>query len=103
MSSIPSFRNRLEGWYGSGNIHNRVHRWVGGNMVSAASPNDPIFWLHHANIDRLWVTWQRQHPGSPYLPNGGGPLGHNLNDAMSPFGVTSASVLDIQVLGYSYA
>jgi hypothetical protein len=33
---------------------NLVHRWVNGNMVSMASPNDPVFWLHHANIDRLW-------------------------------------------------
>jgi tyrosinase len=24
---------------------------------------DPIFWLHHANIDRLWNVWLRQQPG----------------------------------------
>ena len=24
---------------------------------------DPIFWLHHANIDRLWNVWLRQKPG----------------------------------------
>jgi tyrosinase len=28
------------------------------------SPLDPIFWLHHANIDRLWTEWDRLHPGS---------------------------------------
>lgn len=28
---------------------------------------DPIFWLHHANIDRLWNVWLRQRsgPGDP--------------------------------------
>jgi tyrosinase len=26
-------------------------------MADMQSPIDPIFWLHHANIDRLWVAW----------------------------------------------
>jgi tyrosinase len=37
--------------------HNPVHDIIGGAMTSMQSPNDPIFWLHHANIDRLWVAW----------------------------------------------
>jgi tyrosinase len=41
--------------------HNFVHRWVGGtkfsNMVQTFSPLDPIFWLHHCNIDRLYSNW----------------------------------------------
>lgn len=24
-----------------------------------ASPGDPIFFLHHANLDRLWWRWQQ--------------------------------------------
>ena len=24
---------------------------------AGVSPADPVFWLHHANIDRLWVRW----------------------------------------------
>jgi tyrosinase len=40
--------------------HNRVHQTMGiegdlGSPTTAA--RDPIFWLHHANIDRLWVRW----------------------------------------------
>jgi hypothetical protein len=36
-------------------IHGSVHIWVGGTMSDAAvSPADPVFWLHHANLDRLW-------------------------------------------------
>ena len=38
--------------------HNLVHDDIGGLM---GDPNtaalDPIFWLHHANVDRLWTRW----------------------------------------------
>lgn len=37
--------------------HNRVHSIMGLDMVTMQSPRDPIFWLHHANIDRLWAAW----------------------------------------------
>jgi tyrosinase len=64
-------------------LHNPVHRWVGGNMQDMASPNDPVFWLHHCNCDRLWAAWQLQHVGTAaYLPDSGGPVGHNLTDTM---------------------
>jgi Common central domain of tyrosinase len=35
--------------------HNTVHVQVGGDPNTAAQ--DSIFWLHHANIDRLWKRW----------------------------------------------
>ena len=22
-----------------------------------------MFWLHHANVDRVWATWQETHAG----------------------------------------
>jgi tyrosinase len=37
--------------------HNPVHDIIGGAMTTMQSPRDPLFWLHHANIDRLWVAW----------------------------------------------
>ena len=37
--------------------HNLVHNIIGGVMADMVSPTDPIFWLHHANVDRLWVAW----------------------------------------------
>lgn len=37
--------------------HNPVHDLIGNLMSTMESPLDPIFWLHHANIDRLWVAW----------------------------------------------
>jgi tyrosinase len=26
------------------------------------SPNEPMFWLHHGGIDRMWWIWQNQQP-----------------------------------------
>ncbi|WP_369222818.1 tyrosinase family protein [Streptomyces sp. R39] len=72
-TSPRGFRNKLEGW-GPGHPpaswrnHNRVHRWVGGHMVSGASVNDPVFWLHHAFVDLQWSRWRRRHPHARYLP-----------------------------------
>lgn len=37
--------------------HNTLHNIVGGVMSNMQSPIDPIFWLHHCNVDRLWVAW----------------------------------------------
>jgi tyrosinase len=37
--------------------HNPVHNIIGNVMVTMSSPADPIFFLHHANIDRLWHAW----------------------------------------------
>ena len=44
--------------------HGSVHITVGGNMVSVASAaQDPIFWVHHAQVDRLWNLWLAQGGG----------------------------------------
>jgi tyrosinase len=62
--------------------HNKVHNCIGGvgaidpgpygNMTNFLSPVDPIFFLHHANMDRLWDVWTRKQKrlGLPYLPTG---------------------------------
>ena len=42
-------------------IHNDVHVFIGGTMASGLSPADPVFFLHHGNIDRLWESWQTEH------------------------------------------
>ena len=43
------------------NPHDGVHQAIGGNMsIVELSARDPIFFLHHANIDRLWATWNRR-------------------------------------------
>ena len=41
--------------------HNVIHVMVGGFGGYMSDPNyaalDPLFWLHHCNIDRLWAAW----------------------------------------------
>lgn len=37
--------------------HNPVHNLIGGDMATMQSPRDPIFYLHHGNIDRLCHAW----------------------------------------------
>ncbi|WP_327591661.1 tyrosinase MelC2 [Streptomyces chartreusis] len=93
-SDSDGFRNHLEGWRGV-NLHNRVHVWVGGQMATGVSPNDPVFWLHHCFVDRLWVDWKRRHPNSRYLPASATPDVVDLHKAMKPWNdVTPADMLD---------
>jgi hypothetical protein len=41
-----------------GTPHSAVHGGIGGWMGSVpTAAQDPIFWLHHCNIDRLWNRW----------------------------------------------
>lgn len=107
-----SFRNTLEGWIrgadGTFQLHNRVHIWVGGSMLPMTSPNDPIFFLHHCNIDRIWAEWQARYPSQTYLPAAGTGTGVDVDDAMWPWNeqqgrVTPRDVLNIGSLGYGYA
>lgn len=109
-------RNMIEGW-ASGPIdpatgnpvgvttHNLVHTWVGGDMLPRTSPNDPVFFLNHCNVDRLWASWQARFPSAPYDPPFGGPAGHNGTEQMRDLGapgITPESVLDYRALGYEY-
>jgi tyrosinase len=51
--------------------HNGIHVQVGGSGWMS-DPNlaarDPIFWLHHANIDRLWESWLKLGGGRANPP-----------------------------------
>jgi tyrosinase len=81
-------------------IHNSPHRWVEGVMATAASPGDPIFYLHHCWIDMLWAKWQLANPSAPFVPSRP-DLG--LNDPLMEWpDRTPADVLDHHALGYSY-
>ncbi|WP_250627019.1 tyrosinase family protein [Pinirhizobacter soli] len=40
--------------------HNLVHRAIGGYMGNFIAASDPMFWLHHANVDRLWDVWMER-------------------------------------------
>ena len=102
-TASSGFRNRLEGWPPPGGLHNRVHVWVGGDMLPSSSPNDPVFFMHHCNVDRLWEAWMVQH-GRTYLPLQTAPAslnGHRINDAMASLvspPMRIADVLDLSGL-----
>lgn len=155
IDDYQTFRPALEGFISfdkdgnvitGGFLHNYIHGLVGGvgfdfstnpptfkpigtmsNVPS--SVNDPVFWLNHSNVDRLWAEWQDNgHSGSDFYPSSGQPFGHNLNDPMWPWDggksmpmnekladllsylptfdpndiVTPADVLDFRKLGYTY-
>ncbi|KAI8057866.1 hypothetical protein BDF22DRAFT_662631 [Syncephalis plumigaleata] len=53
---FPEFTRKLESI-----MHARVHIGLGGHMNTMQSAVDPIFYLHHAMIDKIWATWQRIH------------------------------------------
>ncbi len=84
--------------------HNLVHGLVGGTILTPSdpnipirtlgtmsntpgSPNDPLFFLLHSNVDRLWAEWQNDNrQGSEfYSEPGTEPYGHNINDRMWPW------------------
>lgn len=43
-------------------LHNRIHGSLGGDMGTMRSPNDPIFFMHHAFVDKMWDYWQASNP-----------------------------------------
>lgn len=100
-------------------VHNQIHGLVGGDghmTFTAFSAFDPIFFLHHAQIDRLWAMWSAINPGSYVIPlkNDQGtfaqPTGtvEDINTPLLPFHDrggefhTSATVRDMKGFGYSY-
>lgn len=78
-------------------LHNLVHRWVGGSMKSQVLASyDPIFWAHHTMVDRLWSLWQVLHSNR-------GPRPGQWRTALRGLDMTVEDVLDTQPLGYQYA
>lgn len=41
--------------------HTNPHDYIGGPMEGFWAPDDPIFHLHHANVDRHYALWQNYH------------------------------------------
>ncbi|KXN64901.1 Di-copper centre-containing protein, partial [Conidiobolus coronatus NRRL 28638] len=42
--------------------HGIIHNCIGSEFAGHASPNDPIFYLHHGFIDKIWYDWQKRNP-----------------------------------------
>lgn len=85
--------------------HNLAHGYIGGDMNDLArAPNDPIFWLHHANVDRCWALWRRRKPDEIY-PQAwrdevlSGLVGIDGKPAPS---MTAGATIDTIAFGYVY-
>lgn len=90
-TTFGTFAPQLEG------IHNSGHVWVGGSMMSIpTAPADPVFWMHHAEIDRLWWEWQQANPGENPSLAGAAAI-------MDPWSEDEPATRDISALGYAYA
>ena len=68
-------------------------------MATFMSPLDPIFWLHHANIDRLWEVW-RGLPRSIAVTDPGGAS--TLLATTWRSAVFVSGLLNIETLAYRY-
>lgn len=98
--------------------HDLVHVLVGGRR-SPSQPGlmshpdlaglDPIFWLHHGNIDRLWEVWRKNPPGAHKDPDKDkwkkGPSTRKFVMPMpdgQDFVYTPDQMSDLTRLGYTY-
>lgn len=92
QTTWDSFRGSLE------SIHNTVHVRIGGQMGGASSPQDPLFWLHHAFIDKLWADWQKLNTGTAAEPT-------NKAEVLQPAPLITRTVkqtMDTRAMGYVY-
>jgi tyrosinase len=100
-NDYTAFTYGLEGWGRRPNgtglpAHNHGHSWIGGIMNNTmTSPTDPMFWLHHSEVDRLWEIWRQNNPAP-------GPLLSGADRVMDPWSESYDDLLDISALGYAY-
>ena len=101
--SAPSDKGTLES-----QPHDNVHGAIGGSggaafMVSFLSPVDPIFYLHHGNLDRLWTVWTRrqQARNRPVLPQGADLAAWSNEKFLFFSGSTGAPVTQVNAGDYA--
>jgi tyrosinase len=86
-ANYSTFRNMQFNPHGSAHM-SHVSGWI---TNPATAPRDPLFYLLHCNVDRLWAKWQwatKIHdPADPraFTPSAGFPAGHRLNDPLWPW------------------
>ncbi|KAF5391307.1 hypothetical protein D9757_001938 [Collybiopsis confluens] len=114
----PAFSNHTPGDGGSASnslegIHDGIHVDVGGNghmSDPSVAAFDPIFFMHHAQVDRLLSLWSALNPGVWVTngPSGDGTWTIPADTNLTPFWSTqstywiSANVTDTSKMGYTY-
>ncbi|KAI9298903.1 Di-copper centre-containing protein, partial [Neoconidiobolus thromboides FSU 785] len=85
--------------------HGGPHVAIGGDMRLHSSPNDPIFWLHHGYVDKVYYDWQVQHPEIQDTYDGFGVNRRpaSKSDILRPHKNPVGDVTDINKLCYSYS
>ncbi|XP_078539605.1 alanine--tRNA ligase, mitochondrial-like isoform X2 [Lissotriton helveticus] len=91
-TSKHSFRNCLEGFVdpSSGEItrrslHNLFHMYMGGTVsLISISSNDPIFYLHHAFVDKIFKRWCMKYNATSEMYPKNKIFGHGQNDYIVP-------------------
>jgi tyrosinase len=94
-------------WRLEGSPHNSGHVVVGfpptgktGHMGSGLSSLDPLFWLHHCNVDRIWAQWQLAGNTTPQFTSTYD--GDFVDESGAPVNVTALAAIDFTSLGFSY-
>ncbi|KAJ7101352.1 Di-copper centre-containing protein [Mycena belliarum] len=124
VGDYKGFQTYLEGFNGS---HAAVHLMMGGDLGGTCpddapqdcvggptfSANEPLFWMHHAMVDKIWFDWQNKHSANKMafiggsvealenvtyyreFPNGAAPF-FSINDTMPSDGLfPQARIADV--------
>ena len=88
--------------------HANIHNAIGGGhgfMSELLAPVDPIFWLHHANVDRLWSIWttQERQAGRTALPEEADRWRKETFLFFTAGDVNSGRYAETNELGYRYS
>lgn len=98
-NSYDALRGAIE--YGA---HAVVHNNIGRDFSQMVSPNDPLFWSHHAMVDRIWYIWQKtMKKYKDYSGTNSDGTPARLTDRLLPFAETVQQALDPYFLCYYYS
>jgi tyrosinase len=104
QSAYSAFCSQLD--FGlHGNVHVKVGNSSQGMGSVAWAANDPIFWMHHSNIDRLWASWNAAGRTNPTTADWTGQTFVFANPGGAGCAKVIAKVGDfssIATLGYAY-
>lgn len=62
-------------------VHDAIPFGIGGDFETFTAPYDPLFFLHHTQLDRLWWLWQQRDRGKRLVDYGGRNHRHSIEMA----------------------
>lgn len=82
-------------------VHDKVHHLVGGYVHYGTSINDPMFWVFHSFVDKVFTTWQWL--GQDYLETPFGSMDVPIENQPSGLNFTYAEMSDNSNLPHNAA